>query len=140
MDHAIELVRKRLSTTNIDIVLNLQPELPLLNISPDHLEQVCLNLIINAAEHMPQGGTLTIKASIQQNMVEISFQDTGEGIEQQELEWIFEPWFTTKISGTGLGLSVSQNIIQQYGGQISVNSSTGQGSIFIISLPITEEI
>lgn len=140
LHHAIELVRKKLSSSEITVHLELQPDLPSLFVSPDQLEQVCLNLIINAAEHMPQGGTLTITARVQKNLVEIIFLDNGEGIPQQELELIFEPFFTTKTNGTGLGLAVSQNIIRRFGGQINAASQPGEGSAFTVSLPIPEEI
>ncbi|PKO12922.1 MAG: hypothetical protein CVU39_21685 [Chloroflexi bacterium HGW-Chloroflexi-10] len=139
LNHAIQLVHKKLSSSKIEISLNLQPDLPLIVISPDQLEQVCLNLIINAAEHMPQGGILTIRVQVHHQQVEILFQDSGDGILPEDIEWIFEPFYTTKTNGTGLGLSVSQNIIQQYGGLISVQSQPGQGSTFIISLPAAEE-
>jgi two-component system NtrC family sensor kinase len=98
-----------------------------------------LNLIINATEHMAQGGTLEITTQAVKDLVEISFQDSGEGIPQQELELIFEPFYTTKANGTGLGLAVSQNIIRQFGGQINAVSQPGKGSLFTISLPLPEE-
>jgi PAS domain S-box-containing protein len=139
LNHAIQLVHKKLSSSKIEISLNLQPDLPFVVISPDQLEQVCLNLIINATEHMPQGGILTISVQVRHQQVEILFQDSGDGILPEDIEWIFEPFYTTKTNGTGLGLSVSQNIIQQYGGLISVQSQPGQGSTFIISLPAVEE-
>ena len=140
LNHAIELVGKKLSTSQITVHLDLQPDLPALFISPDQFEQVCLNLIINAAEHMTQGGILTITAQLQKNLVEIRFQDNGEGIPQQELELIFEPFYTTKTNGTGLGLAVSQNIIRQFGGQINAVSQPGKGSLFTISLPLPEHL
>jgi signal transduction histidine kinase len=89
---------------------------------------------------MPQGGTLTITARVQKNLVEIIFLDNGEGIPQQELELIFEPFYTTKTNGTGLGLAVSQNIIRRFGGQINATSQPGEGSAFTVSLPLPEKI
>jgi signal transduction histidine kinase len=139
LNHAIELVGKKLSSSQITVHLDLQPDLPELFVSPDQLEQVCLNLIINATEHMAQGGTLEITTQALKDLVEISFQDSGEGIPQQELELIFEPFYTTKANGTGLGLAVSQNIIRQFGGQINAVSQPGKGSLFTISLPLPEE-
>jgi PAS domain S-box-containing protein len=139
MEHAIELVHKKLSTAKIEIQLNIQPDLPFLFVSPDQLEQVCLNLIINAAEHMPQGGSISINAKHQADQISILFYDSGDGIDSQVLEWIFEPFYTTKTNGTGLGLSVSQNIIMQYGGRITASSQPGKGSTFTILLPVAED-
>jgi PAS domain S-box-containing protein len=139
LDQAIKLVQKKLSSTNINIYLNHHPDLPLLFMPPDQLQQVCLNLMINAAEHMPDGGNLTITTRFNEKEVEIIFQDTGEGVNPQDIEWIFEPFYTTKPEGTGLGLSVSQNIIRQYGGTIHVASPVDRGSTFVVKLPRLEE-
>ncbi|MAT40911.1 MAG: hypothetical protein CL609_01120 [Anaerolineaceae bacterium] len=140
LDQSIKLVQKKLNSANINIIVNSQADLPMLFIPPGQLQQIFLNLMINAAEHMPNGGDLSITTCFENKQVKIFFQDTGEGVNPQDLEWIFEPFYTTKPEGTGLGLSVSQNIIQQYGGTIHVQSEAKKGSTFVITLPITEEL
>ncbi len=138
IEHALSLAYKQLQSANIRIFLNFPPFLPEVYVSAHQLEQVCLNLIINASEHMPGGGRLDISALADDGRVKISFADTGIGISPDMLELIFEPFYTTKTNGTGLGLAVSQKIIQHNGGQITVESSPGEGSTFQIDLPIAE--
>ena len=108
----------------------------------DELRQVFLNLTMNAKDAMPEGGKLTISTqSIEKRgkpFVSIKFKDTGEGISEENLNSIFDPFFTTKKEGkgTGLGLSISHGIIENHGGEISVNSKEGKGTTFIIDLPV----
>jgi PAS domain S-box-containing protein len=105
----------------------------------NQLEQVFINLILNAFESMKDGGSLTISIRTRQDngMTEVSFKDTGKGIEPQYLQNIFDPFFTTKEErqGVGLGLSISYGIIKNHGGDIKVDSEVGKGSTFIVSLP-----
>jgi len=136
---ALDLAHKRLQSQKIEVILDLPNDLPSINGSPDQIEQVCLNLIINASEHMPGGGQLSISAFPSGELLTISFADSGIGIPGEIQEWIFEPFFTTKINGTGLGLAISQDIIQHHGGQISVESQPGRGSNFCIQLPIIHQ-
>ncbi|MDH5563780.1 MAG: ATP-binding protein, partial [Nitrospirota bacterium] len=97
-----------------------------------------LNVILNACQAMPEGGTLTLKMRAEANLVELSVQDTGVGIPQEEVSKIFDPFFTTKPvgEGTGLGLTVVHGIIQEHSGKIRVDSVPGQGSTFVVALPI----
>ena len=97
---------------------------------PDQLTQVLLNLIINAVEAMPSGGTLTIATLARDSWLAIEVQDTGPGLTSDEAAKIFEPFYTTKADGTGLGLAVSYGIIQQHGGRIEVKGVPGQGTTF----------
>ena len=138
IEHALSLASKQLQSAKIQTSLNLPADLPEVYVSRHQLEQVCLNLIINASEHMPDGGRLNISASAQNAQVELFFTDTGAGISPDMLDLVFEPFYTTKTNGTGLGLAISQNIIQQNGGQITVRSRIGEGSTFRINLPIAE--
>jgi PAS domain S-box-containing protein len=133
---ALSLAQKQLHLANVDVFVDLPSDLPRLMVSHDQLVQVCLNLMINAAENMRNGGRLEIRAAIQENQLEITFADTGNGISAADLELIFEPFFTTKKDGTGLGLAISQSIIQQHGGKLTVQSPTGKGSVFGIVLPL----
>ena len=108
------------------------------------LQRVFLNLANNAQEAMPDGGCLTVTARRTNDMLEVTFADTGEGISEEDMDRIFDPLFTTKIKGTGLGLAVCQGIIERHGGTIDVrrNSEPTGGTTFEIRIPakrITEE-
>lgn len=124
---------------NIEIVKNLDPNLPFVYGNAGQLKQVFMNIIVNAAEAMHGNGTLTITTSVSpdENNVLIEFTDTGEGIPEENLSRIFEPFFTTKDvgKGTGLGLATSYGIIEEHGGKIKVKSKLGVGTTFTIELP-----
>jgi two-component system NtrC family sensor kinase len=110
----------------------------------DQLRQVFLNLVLNAVDAMPQGGTLRISTSVEHApddgppRVRIAFADTGLGIVPDVRRRLFEPFFTTKEEGAGLGLSISHGIIQAHGGEISATSEPGQGSTFTVWLPVEQ--
>jgi PAS domain S-box-containing protein len=128
---------------NIEIVKNLETQLPRVRGNASQLKQVFMNIIVNAAEAMHGGGTLTITTGISGDKEEIwvDFSDTGEGIPQENLSRIFDPFFTTKGvgKGTGLGLSTSYGIIDGHGGRIDVKSQVGKGTTFRIELPVEPE-
>jgi PAS domain S-box-containing protein len=136
IEHALTLARKQLLSANIRVSLDLPGDLPQVCASLDQLEQVCLNLVINASEHMSAVGKLDISARSTDGQVQIAFSDNGEGIPASEIEWIFDPFYTSKANGTGLGLAISQSIVQRHGGQITVQSTQGKGTTFIIHLPV----
>jgi len=140
VEETVRLCEHQISLTNVKIVKNYAKNLPLINASLPHLQQVFFNIILNAQQAMPEGGTLTIATDYQEpGSIEISFIDTGVGIEKENLNRIFEPFFTTKEvgKGTGLGLSVSQGIVQKHNGSIRVESEgKGKGAKFVVTLPI----
>ncbi|MBX3085737.1 MAG: response regulator [Anaerolineae bacterium] len=105
----------------------------------DQLKQVFLNLVVNAMDAMKEGGTLLVTTSEKDEFAVITVQDTGHGIPKDALQKVFDPFFTTKPSGTGLGLSVSHSIIEGHGGDITVESKVGKGTIFTIKLPLAKE-
>jgi signal transduction histidine kinase len=113
-------------------------DLPYIYGSRDSLEQVFLNLIVNAADAMSAGGQLRITTHIVGKELEISFEDTGVGIAPDHLEKIFEPSFTTKEQGTGIGLFISYEIISNHNGSIDVESTVGKGTRFIVRLPLSD--
>jgi two-component system NtrC family sensor kinase len=106
----------------------------------DQLRQVFLNLTLNAIEAMPQGGTLTVRTLAGPTVAVVEVEDTGIGIPDDMRARLFEPFFTNKPNGTGLGLSISAHIVTQHGGQIEVESSASQGSIFRVVLPYRHPI
>jgi signal transduction histidine kinase len=134
----LKLVNKEMMHCQIDVVKQLTSDLPLVSGDARQLEQVFLNLILNARDAMPGGGRLAIDTYAGQSTVHIRFADTGFGIEEEDLPRIFEPYFTTKEDrGTGLGLAICQRIITLHGGKISVSSRLGEGAVFILHLPIS---
>jgi two-component system NtrC family sensor kinase len=138
VDNIILLVRNQTSFRNILIEKDLAADIPDTLVDPDQIQQVFVNIILNAAEAMTKGGTLTIRSmrSSDGESIIITLADTGHGISEEVRERIFDPFYTTKEHGTGLGLSISYGIIEQHGGSISVDSVMGKGSTFTISLPI----
>ncbi len=120
-----------------EVVKKLNP-LPMIVCFPGQLNQVFMNLIVNAAQAMPSQGTLTIETGVQGDEIVIRFSDTGSGIKPENMEKLFNPFFTTKAvgKGTGLGLSVSYGIIKKHKGDISVESQVGVGTTFTIRLPL----
>ncbi len=137
----LALVEHELAARKIACALSLDPALPELVADPHQLEQVFLNIVMNALQAMPAGGTLTVSAGRRGReagpFVEVRITDTGGGIPPDRLPRIFDPFFTTKEvgEGTGLGLSVSYGIVQAHGGVIEVESEVGSGSTFTIALP-----
>jgi two-component system NtrC family sensor kinase len=128
---------------NIQLVKNFHPSLRAIQADPSQLQQVFMNIVINAVDAMKGKGKLTIETgySSEDGLIEISISDTGCGIPAENIDRVFDPFFTTKGvgHGTGLGLSVSYGIIQRHNGDIAVTSSPGIGSTFTITLPIMEE-
>ncbi len=141
IDNIILLVRNQASFRNITIEKRLGDQLPELLIDPDQVQQVFVNIILNAAEAMAKGGRLEVVSQLSRDgrSIAVAFSDTGPGIPEAHRERIFDPFYTTKEHGTGLGLSISYGIIEQHGGTISVESTVGAGSTFTIQLPIVAE-
>ncbi|MCX7984358.1 MAG: ATP-binding protein [Bacteroidetes bacterium] len=134
----IALVEHEYKLDKIEFVLDLQGQLPLVPGNASYLQQVFLNLAINARDAMPSGGKVTIKSYADAFFVVVTFSDTGHGIPREQLDKIFQPFFTTKEEGkgTGLGLAISRKIINQHQGEISVQSEVGKGTTFTIKLPL----
>lgn len=124
----------------VQIVRNLADSLPLVRADGDQLRQVAINLILNAGAAMPQGGVLTVSSRpVDSRFVEMEFSDTGVGMAPEQLEQIFEPFYTTKARGTGLGLAITRQIIDFHHGRIKVHSHPGQGTTFVVTLPLDPE-
>jgi two-component system NtrC family sensor kinase len=128
----------RCAKSGIQVVVDMDENLPMVNGDPAHLNQVLINVVVNAIQAMPSGGTLTIKTMRKQDRASIIVQDTGQGIEEENKDKIFLPFFSTKEvdEGTGLGLSVVFGIVSEHGGSIEVSSKKGHGSTFDIMLPV----
>jgi len=139
IEKTLALTEHQLNGDNVTVIRQLQPDLPTIEANAGQLQQVFTNLVINAHQAMPQGGTLTVRtARVSEDQVVTEFEDTGCGISKENLQKIFDPFFTTKEEGkgTGLGLSVSHNIIERHGGDIGVTSESDKGTCFTIQLPV----
>jgi two-component system NtrC family sensor kinase len=146
LNECVALLENQASFQNIQIVKEFERSLPMIVVDPSQMQQVFINMIINAAEAMEDGGQLTLKTHMDptDEFVEIEITDTGHGIPEENLEKLFDPFFTTKEvgHGTGLGLAISYGIIKEHKGTISVESEVDQGTSFLIRLPtrVMEEL
>jgi two-component system NtrC family sensor kinase len=140
----VSLVENQAQFQNINIEQRLDERLPMIVVDPSQIERVFLNLIINAAEAMNGGGMLTLITNFGLNAetIEIEVKDSGHGITIENMERIFNPFFTTKDigHGVGLGLAISYGIVREHNGEITVESEAGKGATFIVSLPIIVKV
>ncbi|MCK5849921.1 MAG: PAS domain S-box protein [Kiritimatiellae bacterium] len=134
----LSLLKQEVQNRNIDIELDCSKTVPKIPVDRDQIKQAFFNIIRNSFQAMPDGGSLKISLSSNDQYLVISFQDNGEGIRPEDFGHIFEPYHTTKTSGSGLGLMIVQRIIQDHGGQIEVVSDPGIGTSFTIQLPLAE--
>jgi signal transduction histidine kinase len=132
------LLDHQFKTARIEVESHLEPGLPFVHGNPDKLQQVFLNLFLNAKDAMPEGGHLRVTSWTEDSRVRIEIRDTGVGIPPEHLRRIYDPFFTTKGPGrgTGLGLAVSYGIIQEHAGKISAESRTGLGTRFELEFPV----
>ncbi len=121
----------------IEVVKNLAADLPEIIIDPMQLKQVFVNLLMNAADAVPDSGTISVKTDFVETIcaIRVAVSDNGKGIDAAELDRIFQPFFTTKAKGTGLGLAITKRLIEEQGGGIIVESRVGRGTTFSITLP-----
>ncbi len=121
----------------VQVKIETATELPPIQVDPQQIQQVLRNLFANGIDAMPDGGHLTVSAVVDNpsGMVRITVRDTGSGIKPEQMEKLFQPLFTTKARGTGLGLVVVKNLIQANGGSVDVQSEPGSGTVFTVTLP-----
>jgi two-component system NtrC family sensor kinase len=143
LQECVSLVANQALFLNIELVRRFGENLPLVPMDPSQMQQVFMNLILNAAEATPADGrlTLTTRVDASGRFLEFEFADTGCGIKPADLERIFDPFFTTKGArrGTGLGLAISYGIVKEHRGTIAVESTVGQGTTFVVRLPLSLE-
>jgi len=150
LDTILDLLDLQIQKQRVKVVKDWRDNLPPVIGDSDQLQQVFLNLILNAIQSMPEGGTLRLSASpkkisktglevSQRQYMEVCVQDTGVGMGKEVIQNIFNPFFTTKDTGTGLGLMVTQGIVQDHEGWIEVESGVGEGSLFRVYLPLCPE-
>jgi len=138
---SLSLLRQRLQNGGITLVENYAPGLPPLLLNASQIKEVFLSLVLNALQAMPAGGRLVVRTEQRGDRVAVTFADDGEGIADDVLPRIFEPFYTTRPvgQGTGLGLSVSLGIVQDHGGTMQVESRLGEGATFVVWLPLPKE-
>ena len=137
VSNAATLLRHEAEHVQIKIVSE-SPESILVDGNRDGLGQVLLNLGKNAIQAMPEGGTMSITATVAGKQAVIKVSDTGHGISREDMPRIFEPFFTTKARGTGLGLALCRKIVEEHGGQITVKSAVGQGTSVSVTIPASQ--
>ena len=142
IDEVVLLTRKQAAFKDVVVESDCAADMESVQIDKGQLQQALINLILNGIESTDSGGKVTVVArtGADPNFAEIEIRDTGKGIPAEELDKIFDPFYTTKESGTGLGLAITSGIIAQHGGAITVSSQSGQGSTFTIKLPFRQDI
>jgi two-component system NtrC family sensor kinase len=138
VDNVLALAHKRLQHGNVQVDARLSPDLPPVPMVSDQITQVFLNIFINAIEAMPAGGDIRLETMLSEkrDWVLVRFHDTGPGMSSEQMANLFEPFYTTKSNGTGLGLAISYGIVERHGGTIEVSSQSGQGTTFVVKLPV----
>jgi signal transduction histidine kinase len=136
LSDVVTLTRQQALKSKVEIELDCPENLPLINGNFEHLKQAFLNFVLNALQVMPDGGRLTIKGVVDQQLLRVAFSDTGPGISEELQARVFNPFYTTRQEGTGLGLAITHRIIDAHGGRILLESSEGAGATFTVELPI----
>jgi two-component system, sporulation sensor kinase E len=137
LNEVVDLVEIEAKEKNIHVNRDIA-NLPQTRIDPDEIKKALLNIMLNGIQATPSGGTLSIRAYLNdlQRNIFIEIRDSGVGISKENLSKIFQPYFSTKEKGTGLGLSIAYRIISDHKGKIEVESELGKGTVLIVSLPI----
>ena len=142
IDKAMPIMLDRLKEQRIEVVRDIQEGLPPMQVDPELMRNCLCNFITNGAQAMPDGGIITLGAHFDPDaqVVHLSFSDQGVGIAPQDLEKVFQPYFTTKEAGIGLGLAITERIVKEHGGTLQVESRKGEGTCFTVSLPLTRPV
>ncbi|SDF28177.1 sensor histidine kinase [Desulfovibrio legallii] len=137
LDQAVDMLKTEAASRNIRIIKEYDSQVPVILSDPAQLEQVCINIIDNAIDAMGKNGSLTVRTRPHGDGAQVLFTDTGPGMDPATMKQIFDPFFTTKKvgEGTGLGLAICFTILEKLGGRIEVQSTPGEGSTFIVTLP-----
>lgn len=135
IQHTLGLIVANAKKNHVNISTDLASDLPPVEVDPDKVKQVLLNIFLNSLAAMKDGGSLTIKLVPRANSIDVIVSDTGTGIEKENLPHIYDPYFTSKPAGTGLGLAVVQKIMEAHGGTINVESTSGEGTTVALQFP-----
>jgi PAS domain S-box-containing protein len=135
---SLRFLKPDLEQAKVKVKLDLRSDLPAMPLDADQMKQAIYNLIRNASQAMPKGGTLTISGTYTDFEVRLSFEDTGKGISAEQMGRLFQPFSTTRAAGNGLGLLIVRRIIREHGGEIDIESRAGQGTRVSLWLPLVE--
>lgn len=140
IDSVSMLVARMATETGVQIVNEISPAAPSMQCDSEQMKQVLLNLILNAIQAMPEGGQLKLSAEAFDKFLMLRVADTGPGISAQNADQIFDPFFSTKQNGTGLGLPIAYQIVQQHGGELILESNSSRGCCFALRMPVTAAV
>lgn len=140
IEEVIALAEEKIIERGIKVELSLKEKIPKIPMDSEQIKICLMNLFINSLQAMPQGGKLTVETALNNNSVSIITKDTGVGIVPEHINEVFEPYFTTKDSGIGLGLAITKRIIEEHRGRINISSEPGRGTIATIELPLIEGV
>jgi signal transduction histidine kinase len=139
IESILNLLSQTTTRTDVEFKTEIDPNLRPVLCDPEQIKQVLLNLTLNAVQAMPDGGQVSVSASIEQDRLNILVRDQGPGIPEAVVDSIYDPFFTTKETGTGLGLPVAYQILQQHGGELRLESNGPDGACFLVSLPCHDQ-
>jgi signal transduction histidine kinase len=140
VDSVMDLAAHAIGKSPVELRKEISPDLAPVECDPELLKQVLLNLIINAIQATPGGGEVVVSAGLRNDRLSIEVRDEGCGVSRADRDRIFDPFFTTKENGTGLGLSVAHQIVEQHGGILTAEANPGRGMTFSVSLPLRHEV
>lgn len=138
--NVLELLRPQLTTNKVEVHLSLDQQASPVMLDDSSMRGALMNLILNAIEAMPQGGTLSVNLEQMGDSLRVRIKDTGHGISEEQAKNIFEPFYTTKEQGLGLGMPYAKKIIEQHGGSISIDSRVDEGTLVSVELPVAQEV
>lgn len=138
LDRAVAMVEREPGAREITVYKNYSPDIPPFELDAELMERVFYNLVLNAAQATAPGGAVTVKTRVAGDNAEVAVIDRGHGVDPKLVDTIFNPFFTTKPEGVGLGLAIVSKIVDQHGGKITVESEPGKGSVFRVHLPMVE--
>ncbi len=138
-DSVLNLVRQVAGQNNVTLLRTFEETVASVKCDPEQMKQVLLNLVLNAIQAMPGGGEVTVSAGMSADRLFLRVKDTGPGIPAERVDEVFDPFYTTKQNGTGLGLPIAYQIVEQHGGELAIESNSPQGCTFVIRLPLDGE-
>jgi len=136
LESVLDSIKTKIASQRIGVSKRFNSQMPPTNVDKEQIERVFSNVMINSLDAMPNGGKMTITTEMEGDFLVVKIQDTGEGIPEEDIIRIFDPFFSTKPTGVGLGLSITYGIVVSHGGTIGVESERNRGALFAISLPI----
>ena len=135
----LRVLKPEIEKAKVTVQLDLRKDIPVMPLDPNQMKQAFLNLLRNACQAMPSGGELTISGTFTDYEVRLSFQDSGKGISAEQMGKLFQPFATTRSTGTGLGLLIVRRIVREHGGEIDIESREGKGTRITLWLPLVEK-